>query len=95
MQSTVKENGTVRAEGVGAMIMYKIFFEIISNKTDADIIDTFEAVNKEVMNDSEHKYHTDKENQQDKILDNARELLSGYAFGRYIKPVVEAVYISE
>ena len=77
------------------MIMYKIFFEIISNKTDADIIDTFEAVNKEVIYDSEHRYHTDKENQQDKILDNARELLSGYAFGRYIKPVVEAVYISE
>ena len=75
--------------------MYKIFFEIISNKTDADIIDTFEAVNKEVIYDSEHRYHTDKENQQDKILDNARELLSGYAFGRYIKPVVEAVYISE
>lgn len=77
------------------MIMYKIFFEIISNRTDADIIDTFEAVNKEVMNDCEHRYHTDKENQQDKILDNARELLDGYAFGRYIKPVVEAVYISE
>ena len=77
------------------MIMYKIFFEIISNKTDADIISTFEAVNKEVIYDSEHRYHTDKENQQDKILDNARELLSGYAFGRYIKPVVEAVYISE
>lgn len=77
------------------MVVYKIFFEIISNKNDADIIDTFEAVNKEVIYDSEHKYHTDKENQQDKILDNANELLSGYAFGRYIKPVVEAVYISE
>ena len=77
------------------MIMYKIFFEIISNKNDADIIDTFEAVNKEVIYDSEHKYHTDKESEQDKILDNARELLSGYAFGRYIKPVVEAVHISE
>lgn len=77
------------------MIMYKIFFEIISNKTDADIIDTFDAVNKEVIYDSEHRYHTDKENQQDKILDNARELLSGYAFGRYIKPIVEVVYISE
>lgn len=75
--------------------MYKIFFEIISNKTDADIISTFEAVNKEVIYDSEHRYHTDKENQQDTILDNARELLNGYAFGRYIKPVVETVYISE
>lgn len=77
------------------MIMYKIFFEIISNKNDADIIDTFEAVNKEVIYDSGYKYHTDKESEQDTILDNARELLSGYAFGRYIKPVVEAVYISE
>ena len=77
------------------MIMYKIFFEIISNKTDADIISTFEAVNKEVIYDSEHRYHTDKENQQDKILDNARELLSGYVFGRYIKPVVEAIYVEE
>ena len=77
------------------MIMYKIFFEIISNKTDADIISTFEAVNKEVIYDNEHRYHTDKENQQDKILDNARELLDGYAFGRYIKPIVEAVYVEE
>lgn len=77
------------------MIMYKIFFEIISNRTDADIIDTFEAVNKEVIHDCEYKYHTDKESEQNIILDNARELLSGYAFGRYIKPVVEAVHISE
>ncbi len=77
------------------MVVYKIFFEIISNKNDADIIDTFDAVNKEVIYDSEYKYHTDKESEKDKILDNVRELLSGYAFGRYIKPVVEAVYISE
>ena len=77
------------------MIMYKIAFEIISHSADADIIGTFEAVNKEVMNDCEYKYHTDKENQQDTILDNARELLNSYTFGRYIKPVVEAVYIEE
>lgn len=77
------------------MIMYQIAFEILFDRTRAEIADTFEAVNKEVIYDSEHRYHTDKENQQDKILDNARELLSGYAFGRYIKPVVEAVYISE
>lgn len=77
------------------MIMYQIAFEILFDRTRAEIADTFEAVNKEVIYDSEHKYHTDKENQQDKILDNARELLSGYAFGRYIKPIVEAVYISE
>ena len=77
------------------MIMYQIAFNIIANRSDPDITDTFEAVNKEVIYDSEHKYHTDKESEQDKILDNARELLSSYAFGRYIKPVVEAVYISE
>ena len=77
------------------MIMYQIAFEILFDRTRAEIADTFEAVNKEVIYDSEYKYHTDKENQQDKILDNARELLSNYAFGRYIKPVVEAVYISE
>lgn len=77
------------------MIMYQIAFEILFDRTRAEIADTFEAVNKEVIHDCEHKYHTDKENQQDKILDNARELLSGYTFGSYIKPVVEAVYISE
>lgn len=77
------------------MIMYQIAFEILFDRTRAEIADTFEAVNKEVIHDCENKYHTDKENQQDKILDNARELLSNYAFGRYIKPVVEAVYISE
>lgn len=77
------------------MIMYKIAFEIISHSADADIIGTFEAVNKEVMNDCEYKYHIDKESEQNKILDNARELLNSYAFGRYIKPVVESVHISE
>ena len=77
------------------MIMYQIAFEILLDRTRAEIADTFEAVNREVIYDSEHRYHTDKESEQDKILDNARELLSGYAFGRYIKPVVEAVYISE
>ena len=77
------------------MIMYQIAFEILLDRARAEIADTFEAVNREVIYDSEHRYHTDKESEQDKILDNARELLSGYAFGRYIKPVVEAVYISE
>lgn len=77
------------------MIMYQIAFEILFDRTRTEIADTFEAVNREVMNDCEYKYHTDKKNQQDTILDNARELLSGYAFGRYIKPVVEAVHISE
>ena len=77
------------------MIMYQIAFEILFDRTRAEIADTFEAVNKEVIYDSEYKYHTYKESEQDKILDNARELLSGYTFGRYIKPVVEAVYISE
>ena len=77
------------------MIMYQIAFEILFDRTRAEIADTFEAVNKEVIHDYEHRYHTDKENQQDKILDNARELLNSYTFGRYIKPVVEAVYISE
>lgn len=77
------------------MIMYQIAFEILLDRTRAEIADTFEAVNREVIYDSEHRYHTDKESEQDKILDNAKELLSGYAFGRYIKPVVEAVYISE
>ena len=77
------------------MIMYQIAFEILFDRARAEIADTFEAVNREVIYVSEHRYHTDKESEQDKILDNARELLSGYAFGRYIKPVVEAVYISE
>ena len=83
------------AERETKMVMYQIAFEILFDRTRAEIVDTFEAVNKEVMNDCEYKYHTDKENQQDTILDNARELLNGYAFGRYIKPVVETVYISE
>ena len=77
------------------MIMYQIAFEILFDRTRAEIADTFEAVNKEVIYDYEHRYHTDKENQQDTILDNARELLNSYTFGRYIKPVVEAVYIEE
>ena len=77
------------------MIMYQIAFEILFDRTRAEIADTFEAVNKEVIYDSEHRYHTDKESEQNTILDNARELLNGYAFGRYIKPVVEAVHISE
>ena len=77
------------------MIMYQIAFEILFDRTRAEIADTFEAVNKEVIYDYEHRYHTDKENQQDKILDNARELLNSYTFGRYIKPIVEAVYVEE
>lgn len=60
-----------------------------------DIFSTFMAVEKEVCEDCEHKYHTTKESEKDRILENARELLDGYTFGRYIKPIVETVYVEE
>jgi hypothetical protein len=75
------------------MIIYKVCFEPLIE--DSDVGDTFLAVENEVCNDSEYKYHTDNPKKQDEILHNAFELLEQYALGRYLLPTVEPFEIEE